>query len=231
MQRCAGEIGLITPQFWGYGLTGNDTMAENMSQENTMKIGLGGLMRPEQGFSRTAMKLVPLVLVGALAVTGCQRTSGFYSGDRLPSRQEPISIEPAPLTPVEQGELQPAEPSNDQGVPGVTEEPNNTQVATLEPPPNAQPVTRQAMVGAWTVSTGGSSCQIFLALTKWSGGYRAASRGCSAPSISDVQAWDVREKQVVLVNSAGGTAATLYRSSDQRYDGSTVGGGAISFTR
>jgi hypothetical protein len=87
------------------------------------------------------------------------------------------------------------------------------------------------MVGAWTVSTDGSSCQIFLALTKWSGGYRAASRGCSAPAISDVQAWDVKNKQVVLVNSAGATAATLYRSSEQRYDGSTNGGGAISFSR
>ncbi|MCJ8310492.1 MAG: protease inhibitor Inh/omp19 family protein, partial [Hyphomicrobiales bacterium] len=117
------------------------------------------------------------------------------------------------------------------GVPVLPGQENNNQVASLQPPANAQPVTRQAMVGAWTVSTAGSNCQIFLALTKWSGGYRAASRGCSAPAISDVQAWDVKDKQVVLVNSAGGTAATLYRSSDQRYDGSTNGGGAISFTR
>ena len=87
------------------------------------------------------------------------------------------------------------------------------------------------MVGAWTVSTSGSNCQIFLALTKWSGGYRAASRGCSAAAISDVQAWDVKNNQVVLVNSAGSQAATLYRSADERYDGSTSGGGAISFSR
>ena len=65
------------------------------------------------------------------------------------------------------------------------------------------------MVGAWTVSTGGSNCQIFLALTKWSGGYRAASRGCSAAAISDVQAWDGKNNQVVLVNSAGSQAAAV----------------------
>lgn len=206
-------------------------MAVIMSQEYTKKIGLGETTKPENGLTRTAYRLVPLVLIGALAVTGCQRTSGFYSGDRVPTRQEPISLEPAPLTPVEQGELQPAAPADNQGVPALPDEQLGTQIASAEPPANAQPVTRQAMVGAWTVSTGGSSCQIFLALTKWSGGYRAASRGCSAPAISDVQAWDVREKQIVLVNSAGSTAATLYRSSEQRYDGSTVGGGAISFTR
>ena len=124
------------------------------------------------------------------------------SGDRLPRQQQPVSLEPAPLTPVEQGELQPVTPGVDgatvdeNGVPVLPGQENNNQVASLQPPANAQPVTRQAMVGAWTVSTAGSNCQIFLALTKWSGGYRAASRGCSAPAISDVQAWDVKDKQV-----------------------------------
>ena len=221
----------MRPKFGIKGLTGNDTMAEIMSQKNTMKIGLGSWKKPETGLTRTAYRLVPLVLVGALVVSGCQRTSGFYSGDRLPKRQQPVSLEPAPLTPVEQGELQPAAPTNDQGVPALPQDQSGVDVASAEAPAGAKPVTRQSMVGAWTVSTGGSSCQIFLALTKWSGGFRAASRGCSAPSISDVQAWDVREKQVVLINSAGSTAATLYRSSEQRYDGSAVGGGAISFTR
>lgn len=103
--------------------------------------------------------------------------------------------------------------------------------APTQEPAGAKPVTRQAMVGAWTVSTSGTNCQIFLALTKWSGGYRAASRGCSAAAISDVQAWDVKGKQVVLVDSSGSTAATLFRSADTRYDGSTKTGGAISFTR
>ncbi len=234
---CDGGSASFRPKLGRMALIGKDTMAVIMAQVNTNSTELagygnpGGTMKPAAGLARTAFRFAPLLLVGALAVSGCQRTSGFYQNERLPTRQEPISLEPAPLTPVQQGELQPIAPVDDQGVPPLPGEQTQIDVASIAPPANAQPVTRQAMVGAWTVSTGGSSCQIFLALTKWSGGYRAASRGCSAPTISDVQAWDVREKQVVLVNSAGGTAATLYRSSDQRYDGSTNGGGAISFTR
>ena len=212
-------------------------MAVQLSQYLTMNRGSGTALARADSLPRTILRYAPLMLVGALVLTGCQRTSGFYAGNRLPQQQQPVSLEPAPLTPVEQGELQPVAPGTDgttvngEGVPALPGHGTNNQVASLQPPANAQPVTRQAMVGAWTVSTDGSSCQIFLALTKWSDGYRAASRGCSAHAISDVQAWDVKKKQVVLVNSAGATAATLYRSSDQRYDGSTNGGGAISFTR
>jgi hypothetical protein len=142
---------------------------------------------------------------------------------------------------VQATELQPVAPDQ----PGMDQDPNSpdglkptlepdTRIASAEPTPPAgggQPVTREALVGAWQAKTGGSTCQIFLSLTKWSGGYRAASRGCAAPALSDVQAWDVKGKQVVLVNSSGATAARLYRSATTRYDGSTTSGGAISFSR
>ena len=167
----------------------------------------------------------------ALALAGCTRTNGLNQGGTLPTQQTPpASLRPAPLTPVNQGELNPVTPPPPTTPEAIPEAPKPVEVAKVEPK-NAQPVTRQAMVGAWTVATGGSNCQIFLALTKWSGGYRAASRGCSAAAIKDVQAWDVKGKQVVLVNSTGSTAATLFRSSESRYDGSTTGGGAISFSR
>jgi len=169
----------------------------------------------------------------ALAVSGCTRSSNLNQGGTLPTQQNPAKpLQPAPLTPVNQGQLQPVQPTTPAApeTPAVPEKPKPVEVAKVNSA-NAKPVTRQAMVGAWTVATGGSNCQIFLALTKWSGGYRAASRGCSAAAISDVQAWDVKGKQVVLVNSSGGTAATLFRSSDSRFDGSTTGGGAISFSR
>ena len=134
-------------------------------------------------------------------------------------------MQPTEPTPLESNATdQSADPSEEQ-----------TQVASVAPPAapadGGQAVTREALVGAWQVSTGGSNCQIFLALTKWSGGYRAASRGCSAAAMSDVQAWDVKGKQVVLVDSNGATAARLYRTGGTRYDGSTTGGGAISFSR
>ena len=206
-------------------------MAVKMTQFSTNPFAVHKLTKPKTGIARATFRYAPLALVAVLAVSGCQRTSGLYQSDPLPTRQDTTSLEPAPLTPVQQGELDPITSTDQPDTPTKPGEDGSVTVAAAEPPADAQPVTRQAMVGAWTVSTGGASCQIFLALTKWSGGYRAASRGCSAPAISDVQAWDVKDKQVVLVNSTGNTAATLYRSSEQRYDGSTNGGGAISFTR
>ena len=176
----------------------------------------------------------------ALATSACTRTPFGSQG-----ASNPDGLTPAPVARVNEGQLRPATPppvpdgatqtpeglrDSVDGNPETTvEEP--ARVASVDPAASAKPVTRQAMVGAWTVSTGGTNCQIFLTLTKWSGGYRAASRGCSAASISDVQAWDVRGKQVVLVSSSGSTVATLYRSADERYDGSIGSGGAISFSR
>ncbi|MDD9909515.1 MAG: protease inhibitor Inh/omp19 family protein [Ahrensia sp.] len=177
-----------------------------------------------------------LIFCAALIATGCTRGFGFGQSNNttsLPTNQQAATpITPAPRQPVQNQQLQPVQPpqtevaavETPQAVPEV-------QTPGADPAAAAQPVTRQAMIGAWTVSTGGSNCQIFLALTKWSGGYRAASRGCTAPAISDVQAWDVKGKQVVLVDSSGSQAASLFRSGDTRFDGSTKTGGAISFTR
>ncbi|MGI9355292.1 MAG: protease inhibitor Inh/omp19 family protein [Rhizobiaceae bacterium] len=177
------------------------------------------------------LRISGFVLCAALVATGCTRGSNLNQGGVLPSNQQTAApLPPSPTQPVQNQGLKPIEePTTDVALadPNVVESPKPAE----NPGANAQPVTRQAMIGAWTVSTGGSNCQIFLALTKWSGGYRAASRGCSAAAISDVQAWDVKGKQVVLVDSSGSQAATLYRSGDTRFDGSTKGGGAISFTR
>ena len=172
-----------------------------------------------------------LILCATLVTTGCTRGSNLNQGGVLPSNQQAAGpLPPSPTQPVQNQGLKPIEePTTDIAVvdPNAVETPKPPEI----PGANAQPVTRQAMIGAWTVSTGGANCQIFLALTKWSGGYRAASRGCSAAAISDVQAWDVKGKQVVLVDSSGSQAATLYRSGETRFDGTTKGGGAISFTR
>jgi len=102
--------------------------------------------------------------------------------------------------------------------------PSVTEVASREP------VTREAMVGAWQVSTAGSSCQMFMALTQWTGGFRAASRGCPGDA-ANVSAWNVNGSSVVLSDSSGNTVATLYQSGTNRYDGQTTGGRAISLSR
>jgi hypothetical protein len=43
---------------------------------------------------------------------------------------------------------------------------------------------------------------VFLSLTKWTGGYRAASRGCVGDAAA-IAAWDVQGKQVILADSSG----------------------------
>lgn len=176
-----------------------------------------------------------LVLLAIGVLAGCTQTrfGNPYSS--------PPGLPPTPTGVVETGELEPTVPpppgdensliagENNELKPGIDPD---TQVATLEPPADGgQDVTREALIGAWQVETSGIRCQIFLALTKWSGGYRAASRGCAAAALADVQAWDVKGKQVVLVNSDGSTAARLYRTATARYDGSTSSGSAISFSR
>ncbi len=175
--------------------------------------------------------LIPLVFTG-LIVSGCTQTR--FGG----SSQPPPPLVPTPVGAVESNELQPVDQSNinaDGSIDPNTVDTNiepDVEVAAAPPPADGgKDVSRQALIGAWQVSSGGVQCQIFLALTKWSGGYRAATRGCAVAALSDVQAWDVKGKQVVLVNSSGTTAARLYRSADARYDGSTATGGAISFSR
>ncbi len=203
-------------------------------------------LAPQSRLSRTPIGRAPTTgmvvaaLCASVVLAGCTRSTNLNQGGLLPTQQRPATpLTPTPLTPVNQAQLDPVSggptpPTPSQVTPVETPVPEPekpVEVAKVEPPKDSKPLTKEALVGAWTVSTGGSNCQIFLALTKWSGGFRAASRGCSAQAISDVQAWDVKGSQVVLVNSAGSNAATLFKSNDSRYDGSTTSGGAISFSR
>ncbi|WP_136657521.1 protease inhibitor Inh/omp19 family protein [Nitratireductor sp. XY-223] len=98
------------------------------------------------------------------------------------------------------------------------------------PAADAPQVTRESILGRWTISTGGGSCDIFLALTKWTGGYRAASRGCSGQAAL-IWAWDVEGNQVILNNSSGNRFASLYPSGEQRFDGATAMGQPVRLYR
>lgn len=97
--------------------------------------------------------------------------------------------------------------------------------------PALEPPTREALAGSWNVPSDNAECRIILAFTKWSGGYRAATRRCTSPEIGTITAWDVKGQQVVLVDANGNTVARLYASAEERYDGTTNSGQRISFTR
>lgn len=184
-------------------------------------------------------KTVLAVSLAALTLAGCQ-SSRFGSVYSRPPAQTYEPLTPAPVGGVEQGQLPPpgsaagtADPSQFPDAPlapgevaGETGDGSGTEIAAA----GGTELSRDALVGAWKVSTGGQSCQMFMALTKWTGGYRAASRGCPGEAAS-VAAWDVNGSQVVLSDSNGDTVARLYASGGETYSGQTTGGQNILLTR
>ena len=167
--------------------------------------------------------LVAVAVVAALG--GCQRTS--FGG--MNTQQRPAPLMPAPVGGVQSGQLAPAAtpaPGEFPVAPTTPEQTTAPQVASA----NAPELTREALIGRWSAGTGGSTCDVFLSLTKWTGGYRAASRGCVGAAAS-IAAWDVQGKQVILADSSGNQVARLYQSANERYDGSTTAGQSISLSR
>lgn len=179
-----------------------------------------------------------LLIAGTvLAVSGCNSTSG--------QNTRPQALVSVPTEPVVVGELQPAGAINPeiqtpsgqvlgpdgQPVP-IDPQTGNQQVANLAPPEaGGQKITREGMAGSWNVPSDNSQCRIILAFTKWSGGYRAATRRCNSPEIATITAWDVKGQRVVLVDNSGNMVASLYASGGSRYDGTTNTGKAITFSR
>lgn len=172
------------------------------------------------------MKMHTLLIAVAVtaALGGCQRTS--FGG--LSTQPQPAPLMPAPVGGVQSGQLAPPP------TPGVTEFPAAPTAPETTAPQvaaaNAPELTREALIGRWSAGTGGTSCDVFLSLTKWTGGYRAASRGCVGAAAS-ISAWDVQGKQVILSDSSGNQVARLYQSANERYDGSTASGQSISLSR
>jgi hypothetical protein len=184
---------------------------------------------------------VALVTVGLAVVIlgGCQRSVSSLdtrSAEALPPAPvgvvQATPIETAPptqITPDQQvASAEPVPPAaGTEALPGTGAAPS-----TLAAPPAASaPVTREGMAGTWTVATDNPECRIILAFTKWSGGYRAATRRCNAPEIAAVSAWDVKDNKVVLVDANGNQVASLASTGPESYDGTTAGGAPVRFSR
>ncbi|WP_417668428.1 protease inhibitor Inh/omp19 family protein [Roseibium sp.] len=167
---------------------------------------------------------VALALTCVMVVTGCQRFSG--------SRNYAAPLPATPTTPVGQGELQPLDPlapapgAEATGVPGT-----DVAAAPAAEPAGALDIGRSDMAGGWKISSAGDNCMAFMALTAWSGGYRANTRGCASPLLSGVAAWDLTGKQVVLKDGSGGVVAQLYATSAEQFNGQTANGAPISLYR
>lgn len=98
-------------------------------------------------------------------------------------------------------------------------------------PVAAAPIGRTDLLGGWTIASSGDSCQLFMTLTSWTGGYRASTRGCSSEQLKSISAWNLNGTQVVLAGQGGSPVATLQQAGGTRFDGQIAGGGPVSFYR
>ncbi|WP_105385678.1 protease inhibitor Inh/omp19 family protein [Neorhizobium alkalisoli] len=167
-----------------------------------------------------------LFLVMALA--GCQRTSYSPYSD-LPSQPAPLQAQPVPS--VQGGQLPPPGGANPSQFPTAP-----TANASVAPgagdaaPPTALDVKKEAMVGNWRVSGGGASCDMFLTLTNLGGGSRGGTRGC-AGELTAMGSWEVSGKMVQFKNRAGDVIGRVYKTAENRFDGTMNSGQAVSLSR
>ncbi|WP_028033779.1 protease inhibitor Inh/omp19 family protein [Chelativorans sp. J32] len=164
----------------------------------------------------------------ALAVAGCQ-------SDRInpvPARQ-PQPLPAAPSGTITGSQLPPpAQP----GMQPVTPDQAGTTLAAVDPAAqaaaaaSAAPIEKNSLLGSWSVNSGGSSCQMFLTLTKYGNSSRGGTRGCSN-ELANMRAWDLSGNQVVMYDENGNTIARLYSSGGGRLDGQTAGGTPVSVSR
>lgn len=204
--------------------------------------------------TRHATRAFGLALT-ALTLAGC---SGMGT---LGGSTSPAPLTPAPTTPVQSGGLAPlvvaptaAPPPAQAGQIVVTQpttppvDPNAPPVPGAKPDDAAKPtdqmadakpapsgggvdVSRTDLLGGWRLASGGDGCQLSMALTQWSGGYRASTRGCASPELQKIAAWSLSGRTVTLIGNDGATVAILAASSKERFNGSTTGGKGIAFSR
>jgi hypothetical protein len=103
--------------------------------------------------------------------------------------------------------------------------------ALNQPPAAGGTLGRTDLLGGWTIVSSGDSCQLFMTLTSWTGGYRASTRGCNSEVLKSISAWNLNGTQVVLAGTGGSPVATLAASGNTRFDGQTGQGAAVSFYR
>jgi hypothetical protein len=172
-------------------------------------------------------KYVATGLVLTLALAGCQRTSYSPYND-LPSQPAPLQAQP--VQGVQGSQLPP--PGGAAQYPAAPQQGQNMAMAdpNAAAPASALDVTKQQMVGNWRVSNGGASCDMFLTLTNLGSGSRGGTRGCSG-ELTTMGSWEVSGKMVQFKNRAGDVIGSVYKSADNRFDGTTNSGQPVSLSR
>lgn len=177
---------------------------------------------------RSARSLWPLIGVccATLALSGC-----------FGSRKQPDPLPPAQTAPVRTTALPPPPdeepaPIAQEPLPDATEVEEETPAASVPAESQALEIGRTDLLGGWALSSGGETCQLFMSLTTWTGGYRASTRGCNGPQLAAISAWDLNGKTVTLKGGDGALpVASLVATSPQNFSGATSDGASITVSR
>lgn len=101
----------------------------------------------------------------------------------------------------------------------------------IQPTVSAVQLSRADMLGAWQLASTADTCQLFMTLTTWTGGYRATTKGCNSVELANVTAWDLQNNQVVLVGATGSQVASLAPTGGSRFSGQTKSGAPVTVSR
>jgi hypothetical protein len=201
-------------------------------------------------------RLLPILVI-ALALGGCGYFGaidfpGFGRGKEQAELPPPppveSSVEVAALPPLQDPgpSAAPAYQPTDSGIddPLANAEPYPPGAPDLAAPATAADaiasvdssatgtVGRSELLGGWTVSSGTETCQLFMTLTSWTGGYRATTLGCKSVELKSISAWNLEGTQIVLAGGTGSPIARLSSTGGNRFDGQTLTEGTpISFYR
>lgn len=168
-------------------------------------------------------RFVPVALAAALCGCGSIGAIGLPPmGRNQPPPTDQAGGLPPPL--VQGSDVVTSEPLPNPGDTTIAEAP-------ATPAPASGPIGRTDLLGGWTIASSGDSCQLFMTLTSWTGGYRASTRGCNSDVLKSISAWNLEGKQVVLAGQGGSPVARLQSAGGARFDGQTNGGGPVSFYR
>ena len=164
------------------------------------------------------------VLSTALLVSGCfssrPRVAPLPAAQTAPVRTAEL---PPPVAPQE-----PAAPISPEPLPEAEQQ----VAATVPSATESLEIGRTDLLGGWALSSGGETCQLFMSLTTWTGGYRASTRGCNSPQLSGISAWDISGKTVTLKGGDGAIpVASLAATSPQNFNGATSDGAPITVSR
>ncbi len=185
-------------------------------------------------------RFAPFALALALAGCGSVGAIGLGPMQTKPGQDVELAGGLPPATPSDQvpGSAHAGAPAATAGAATPGGAPSGDVVASSEPAPapagGGTPggLGRTDLLGGWTIASSGDSCQLFMTLTSWTGGYRASTRGCSNGTLKSISAWNLDGKQVILAGTGGAPVARLSSAGNNRFDGHAEGGGAsVTFYR